>query len=687
MLKRKRIQPILQHGQNECALACVAMVANYHGLNKSINTLRSDFPFFSRGATLRDLMECANRLGLTSRPLKVDLEFLRQLELPSILHFDFDHFVVLVEIRKDYVVVADPASGSKKFSFEELAQRYTGVAVELRPSPSFQPNFDVKAETRIDFLSATSHWQPITKYVVINTTVLSLSLLAPLSIQVLVDKVIPTQDYYLLVVLTLAFLLVNLALVLGRWFSNLFNTKKSLALKYFQTSKYLERLMKNPLSYFANKPLGHFVAQYNSIQFLVNHIVHDIGSAITDMLFIAVLIIILLLISPSIAAIIVATSLFVVALRWLIVRKASNLQNQVVITESQDEAYFVETLRGIFSVKANRLELVRQLGGVDKVVNSINASYASAVFQMRYEIGISSLKAIESSLLIFLLVQGVLGGKLTIGAMYTFYMFAKLLEERLANYVATIANILNIKVHQNRLREPFELSYQFGDDRATIAPHLKLKGDVAIENVSYKISPSITLFDGLSFIFPKGQFTHVAGASGIGKSTLLKIILGNAQPESGRVTIDGFPLSSIPETILKNNVGVVLQEDTLFSGSIAENVSSFDEYIDFDRVQECCKLCSCHEDVVLMPMNYFTQIGDMGSELSSGQKQRLLLARAIYKNPAILILDEATANLDPITERSVLDSLKSLRKTIIFASHSSSVAEVSDNQLKLPRDA
>jgi ATP-binding cassette, subfamily B, bacterial CvaB/MchF/RaxB len=674
---------ILQSNRGECALACVAMIANYHGLGKTMGQLRRAHPYFGRGASLRDLVECAKQLNLTPRPLKAGIEMLHQISLPGILHFDFDHFVVLFENKKGAVVIADPASGMKELSIEELGQRYTGVAVELRPSPLFKNQGDDSTAEKAQFLSVAAHWKPIARYVGLNATVLGLSLLAPLSIQVLVDKVIPNQDHYLLSILVIAFLLVNLLLVIGRRTSTLFNMKQGLSLKYFQTAHYLETLLRNPLSYFADKPLGNFVAQYNSIHFLVNHIVHDVGSAITDMLFIAVLILILLLINPSIAIIIVVTSTAVVGLRWLIVKNARMLQNQVIVAESQDEAYFVETLRGMYSIKANRLEQVRQLGGVDKIVNTVKASHASAVFQMRYETAVSIVKACESAVLVFLLVNSVLSGSLTIGAMYTFYMYAKFLEDRLSNYVSTISNILNIKVHQQRLSEPFEVEQPSEDKNPTIAPHLKLQGNICVENITYRLNTNLRLFDGLTIEILKGQFMLVAGASGAGKSTLLKIILGIMQPDTGRITIDGSVLASIPDSMLKNNIGVVLQEDTLFSGSIAENVAMFDEFIDLERVQECCRLCMVDEDIRSMPMNYLTPIGDMGAGISSGQRQRLLLARALYKRPSILILDEATANLDMKTEQLVLASLKSLKKTIVFASHSQTVAAYCDTRIEL----
>jgi ATP-binding cassette subfamily B protein RaxB len=310
------------------------------------------------------------------------------------------------------------------------------------------------------------------------------------------------------------------------------------------------------------------------------------------------------------------------------------------------------------------------------------SKYEASLFQIRYETWIGVLKAIESALIIFLLIRQVLAGSLTIGEMYTFYMYVKLLEERLTNYVGTLANILNIRVHQQRLADVLEPKDD-GDDGSTISSHIKLTGSVLVDRVGYRIGPQAPLFNELSFLFDAKKLTLVSGPSGVGKSTLLKIILGVLAPDSGAVSIDGVALPSIPNRMLRNNIGVVLQEDSLFSGSILANVSSFDEAPDVERVAYCCRVCEVHDDIMSLPLNYLSQIGDMGSALSSGQQQRILLARALYKNPSVLVLDEATANLDANTEAKILTNLKGLKKTIIFASHSATVASACDAELRL----
>jgi ATP-binding cassette subfamily B protein RaxB len=341
MPQRLKVQPIAQDEQNECALACIAMIANAHGARYTLSGLRQKFTHFGRGATLRDLLSCSNHLELAARPLKAEIEDLNKLELPCILHFDFNHFVVLVQIKRGqkYQIV-DPASGARTIEADDLSRRYTGIAVELRPTPSFGKAFASGENRRSELFSLSDHRKSIALYVAINTANLSIALLAPLSIQILVDKVIPGQDYYLLAILTIVFAAIGIISVFGRYTADKFNTTQSGRLQYFTTFKYINLLLGNKAGFFLNRPLGHYVAQYNSINYLVNHVVVDVGSAITDMMFIVIVVCVLVFMDSGISALLMATSAIVIGIRWLVARRTRTLQREVVGSAAQDESYF-----------------------------------------------------------------------------------------------------------------------------------------------------------------------------------------------------------------------------------------------------------------------------------------------------------------------------------------------------------
>jgi ATP-binding cassette, subfamily B, bacterial CvaB/MchF/RaxB len=253
----------------------------------------------------------------------------------------------------------------------------------------------------------------------------------------------------------------------------------------------------------------------------------------------------------------------------------------------------------------------------------------------------------------------------------------------LTSFNITLSNLLNIKVHQRRLAESTS-KVKTDELSDSILSYLKFFGDIELSGISYSIDNGRRkLLHNFSTKVQRGSFVHVSGPTGVGKTTLLKIILNIIQPEEGDVRVDGQLLDSYSQQMTRNSFGVVLQEDTLFNGSIISNITAFDPRVDIEQVYDCCKICEIHNDILNLPLGYQSLVGDMGTGLSSGQQQRLLLARALYKSPSILILDEATANLNSDIEHKILSNISALKKTIIFASHSVLVPEFSDLEWKI----
>ncbi len=680
MLAGRRIRAVHQEESSECILACLVMILQYHGSDTKLRDLRKSYPSLGRGGSLRDLLDIAQKLHLAPRPLKADIENLSRLSLPCIIHWNFDHFVVLEKLTRDGIRIADPAKGIVHVPFDEVSRRYTGIAIELSVLPSFHAQASPssrKGEVQ-QFLSVRPYVKSIALFSVIAATSLSLTLIAPLSIQLVVDKVLPNRDLDLLTLIAIGFFFIQLLAVFASYVQQVFILRAASRLRLATIYEFYQNLLGNGVEHFSRRGLGHFVAQFNSISYLITHVVKDIGTAIVDLVYIAIVAGILLFIDFEIALVVVATSTAVMGLRWALVKRSQDLQNKQIIANAQEESYFVETLRGIYSVKANRLELHRILGGMDRVVTSINASFAARRFDLRFETIVAVAKSAESILILYLLARRVLEGNMTIGVMYTFYMYRVFVDERLSNYIGTMANILNIRVHQKRLAESMDGGKAVPNE-SDISSFLKFKGDVELVNISFGIDNGRRkLFEQYSAKAAARSFVHISGPSGIGKSTLLKILLRIIEPDRGEILVDGRNIGAYSQNMVKSNFGVVLQEDTLFGGSIISNISSFDDKLDLQRVQECCQLCEIHEEICRLPLGYHSLVGDMGAKLSSGQQQRLLLARALYRNPTVLILDEATANLNADVERKILKNLKALNKTIIFASHSAIVSEFRD---------
>lgn len=679
MFSRPTIQPIQQAESQECILACLTMIAQYHGHSSSLRELRSRFPFLSRGGTLRDLLEIARSLDFFPRAVRVELPSLKDLQMPCIIHWSFNHFVVLESVQGQKIIISDPAVGRRRVSLDAFSKSFTGIAVELSPSPTFQKGRTENSKQLVDsLLPLRAFTRPIAQFVALSLAVLVFSLISPLAVQIIVDRVIQKSDSDLLLVVAGAFLFANLLSALASYIQGFHLLKHSARARISATNNYLQHLMGKRWNYFERRKLGNFIAQYNSLTYFVNFVIKATGTVISDSLFVAVITVVLFLLHPVTGSIVLLVNFVVIVIRFLLINKARTLQDTQIVDVANEEAFFVETMRGITSVKANKIEANRMAIGIDRTVRATNSFFSLGLFGLRYSLLMQFLKAMEVIVVLYLLAVDVMHGAMTIGMMYAFYSYRQFLDERVASLVDALSEILNIRVHQERLREV--LSIDGGESqRPDIGEFLRFKGKIELRNLSYSIdNKKKSVIENFSASAEAGTFVHVKGPTGSGKTTLLKIILGVLDQDGGNVLIDGVPLGSSNVAILRNSVGVVLQEDLLFSGSILENVSLFDDLLDVERVQQCCRVACIHDDIARLPLGYQSLVGDLGANLSTGQQQRLLVARALYRDPTILVFDEASANLNEAVERELLTNLKALGKTVIFASHSQRIGDYCD---------
>lgn len=680
MMWARRIVHVRQGESPECILACLAMIVRFHGGGARLADLRARFPALGRGGTLRDMIEIARGLELGSRAVKAEMSALEGLRLPCVIHWNFNHFVVLEKVGPKFVHIVDPAAGARKLMRDSFSRQFTGIALELIPLPPFhQSRFEGQGKTPVIILPISDYRRPIAQFIALSVLVLTFALVSPLAVQIVIDEVILKDDRDLLLVVVGAFLFANLIGALASYAQGYHVIRQTALTRMTVTHKYLDSLLSRSWAYFARRNLGSIVAQYNSLNFLVSFIVKNVGAFISDLLFVTVVSVILFLIEPRVALIVLVLNGLVVCVRLVLLNRARKLQDRDVIDRAHEEAFFVESMRGITSVKANTIELSRVAGNLDRTVRSVNTSFDLAYFGLKYSLFMQVTKAVEVIAVLYLLALDVMQARLTIGVMYAFYAYRQFLDQRLTSLVDAMGEILNLKVHRDRVVEAFDADGRVAGN-LDIGRFMRLEGEIELKEVVYRIdNDRKTVLGGFSAKAPKGSFVHVTGPTGSGKTTMLKIILNIIIPHSGQVLIDGIPITSGNVSILRNSVGVVLQEDLLFRGTILENIALFDERLDIARAEECCRLCLIHDDIVELPLGYQSEVGDMGSNLSTGQQQRLLLARALYKNSAILVLDEATANLNEPVERQILENLKSLGKTVIFASHSANVGRYADS--------
>ena len=675
--RRNAITPIYQTESNECLLICFAMIMEYYNSDVSVSSLRAENPVFTRGARLADLADLCRKYKLTFRAVRTSPRGLGQLKLPCVVHWRFYHFVVLERLTESRATIVDPNLGRVVLTMSEFAGSFTGVAAELSPLPEF--GLGSKAgETRFGALPAFLKqlrfaYASIVWITLVSFIAMAFSIIIPMIIKYTIDDTINYRSTVSLKALMGAFLLAISLSHVVEYARAYIVLRTAAVVRHELTHRFIAKLLYKRWSYFMRRGLGVFIAQFDSLAVASRLFVTNMASIIVDVVFFVGVFAAFAYIQPVIAVVILVSSLLVFILRTLALDAGRRLLNQRISTSADEQSYFVETVRGLASIKSNDLIEQRIRGFVSRVSGATRSMFVQTRFELMLATATGVIKSIELVLFVYIVVNAVLAGDLTIGAMYSLYAYKQLLDARLLSLIAATTEIVNISTHLLRLEDlndsRTDSPRRVGGEESVLAD-----GDLELHDICYAVDNHMRpLFSGVSLRIPRGSFCVVRGVTGSGKTTLLRIIMQFIAPDRGFVTYAGERLHEANSSAFTRRAGAVLQDDRLFSGTISENVSLFSEAPDPVRIQECCELVCIHDDIGKLPLGYNTYLQDGDVLFSTGQRQRLLLARALYKNCDVLLLDEATAHLDEAMAQVIYERLRRLDKTIVFASHSESI--------------
>ncbi len=668
---------IRQSTISECGLACLAMIASYYGFETNMQSLRARYTVSSEGMNLRQVINISDHMGFTSRALKLEMNELDKLITPCILHWDMNHFVVLKSYDHKKIVVHDPALGEKKYSLSQASKHFTGVALELTPSIRFIKKDEKEELTLFELLSTT---RGIIKTLLIvfaaGAIIQVLALAAPYYMQIVVDDVLVSFDESLLLILALGF---GLAAI----FKFLISAFRSYVILYFTSQINLQlsintfsHLVKLPLEYFNRRDIGDVASRFDSIKAIVHTIANDTVTSIIDGIMAIILLCVLFYYSADLTIVILIAIVLFTLVRIVTYPAFKEKNQQLLLNQAKEHTYFLESLRGIQTIKLFGAEPNRSSVYSSKYVSSLNSGVKIGYFNIFYGSLNQLIFAVEQVIIIYLGAKLVIEGGFSAGMLIAFIAFRAQFVERVSCFIAQIFNLTLIRVHLDRLADIyFEDAEKRGDmfksDVGTV--------DITLNNLSYKYGvESKSIIEDLSMTIPAGKITTIIAPSGFGKSTLLKLISGLLTPSSGSIHYGDITLSETTKHAIRENVATVMQDDTLFAGSIIDNITFGSAEPDIYKVETFAKIAQIHEEIMKMPMRYETLVGDMGSSLSGGQVQRILIARALYKEPKILLLDEATSHLDTATEGKVSDAIKSLNITRIAVAHREETVKNSD---------
>jgi ATP-binding cassette subfamily B protein RaxB len=667
---RSKVRLVRQTEVAECGLACLAMIAGYHGLDVDLGTLRRRFVMSMRGAPLKSVMGIADSMGLTPRPVKLPIENLAGLNLPAILHWDMSHYVVVEKIKNGKALIHDPAGNSKWLEQSELSKHFTGVALELRPSDNFETG-----EQR-ETLKLRQLWRRMTglKRAMVQTLVLSLVLQAfvlasPYYMQIAVDTVVPTQDKDLLTVLSVGFALftfINLSASVLRSFVLL---NAGTMMGFGISSNIVRRLFRLPIDWFEKRHTGDILSRFQSVGPIQSMLTTGAVAALLDGAMAIFTLALMFFYSPTLSFIaLIAFALYIVV-RVVTFPIERDAEEASIVTGAKVQSMMIETLRGMTTLRLFGKETERHALWQTKSVDAINTSIGLSRIGIWQGSANTIIFGLEGIITVWLAIGFVIDGGFSIGMVYAYLAYKGQFLGKAASLIDQAIDFRMLNLHLERLSDIALTKEDTGFQQNT-SNDAELRGRIELRDIRYRYSPSDPLvLNGINLVVEPGDHIAITGPSGGGKSTLMKIILGLVEPESGDILIDGQPLARFGNQNYRRQIGAVAQDDNLFAGTLADNIALFDEVPDMARIVASATAAAIHDDITMMPMQYETLVGDMGSTLSGGQKQRVLMARALYRQPRLLVIDEGTSHLDAKHEAAVNAAISELGITRIIVAH------------------
>ncbi len=681
---RHSLPMIFQAEANECGLACLAMIVSYYGRATDIRSIReaSNLPAF--GASLKHLTRAAAAAGLKSRPLKLELADLPRLATPAILHWDLDHFVVLKKFSRGKAVIHDPATGIRKYPLRELDGHFTGVAVEFsqaREAVAAEPPRRLKLGDLVSFSHGIARGMAL--ILLLSLLVQACALLSPLYLQLVIDQGLARGDMDLVLVVALLFGLLMLARIALGHVRSLVTMQFSMRLGFEMVSGLFEHLLNLPLRFFERREMGDLVSRFSSAEKISALISQDMITVLVDGLLSLASLALLYVYSPMLATVCLGFVVAAALIKLCSLPGEKLRRQETIVRAAKSESRLMENVRWASVVKNYAIEEQRAADWQNHYVNSANAGYQLGTFQLWFGSGQGLLFGVEQILVIFLGAQLISAGGLTIGQLMGF-IFLK--QHFSSSVLAMLPKLAELRLMQLDLERIADIALEAVEETDPLGqfPRRAFSGKVSGEGLCFRYSADETpIFEALDFALEPGETLVITGPSGCGKSTLLKLIAGLEPPTAGRIRYDGGPLRKLGLANLRSAAAAVLHNDGLLAGDIAYNINLEDEPHNQPRLEDACRRACILEEILALPLGFNTRVGELGNSLSAGQVQRVLLARALYKRPKLLLLDESLACLSDAVAGRILENIAELRIAIVLVTHNPALARLGSKRIEL----
>ncbi|HLL85009.1 MAG TPA: peptidase domain-containing ABC transporter, partial [Longimicrobium sp.] len=683
----RKVPVVLQMNSVECGVACLSMVLQAHGIPALLDDCREQLGVGRDGVSALGLAAAARQFGLTVKAYSAKgRAAVEQLPLPAVVHWGRDHFVVLEGRSRSSVHVVDPADGRKRISWAEFLERFSGTALTFAPGTEPPAVTPAPAPPRYAIFLRILR-RPYVRRVAAQLVAASLllqilGLALPLFTATLVDGALPSGRAELVNLLGIS----AVALLLGQ---ALLGYLRARLLVYYQgrldadmALDLFDHLLSLPYRYFQSRTTGDLMERLSSNVPIRQALAGDTLSVALDGLLVLVFPLVLLALAPSFVVIVLVAGLLQGLLLLASHRLLTALSRRELALQAEQAGRAIDFLSGIAVVKASGAERKVVDQWSEMFLRGLRATADKGYLTARVEAMLGVVRMASPLVLLWVGAHLVVRGEMTLGTVLAASALSTQFLTPLASLISAAQRLQVVRAHVERIADVFQSAPEEGFAEEQLRP--ALRGRIEMRDVHFRYGPDAPdVLRGVSFSIEPGQKVALVGETGSGKSTIAALLLGLAEPTRGEVLFDGVPMERLHRGHLRSQIGAALQGIALFRGSIRDNLSLLRPELPREQMEEAARIAGIHDEIAAMPMGYDTRLMDGGAGLSGGQRQRLALARALALQPPILIMDEATSNVDVLVERRIDEALGALSCTRLVIAHRMSTVRDADQILVL----
>ena len=673
---------IKQHDYKDCGCACLATICKTYGLKYPISKIREIAGTDKEGTSALGIIKASEKLGFSAKGVKANKpeDIFSGIPLPAIAHVVIDktmlHYVVIHKVSEKEIIVADPAKGIVKYSPYEFFNIWTGILLLMTPTASFNKGNEVKGVFTRFFDLLKPQKGLLFNIFLASILVTAFGIIGSFYFKFLLDDIVPNNLRESLMVFSIGFILLAIFKVITEAFRTQLLIHLGQRMDIPLMLGYYDHVVNLPINFFGTREVGEIISRFNDASKIRQAISGVALTMMIDMFMVLIGGFILYYQSSLLFGITIVPLVLYGIIVFAFKSNIEKVNRETMEGNAKLTSYLVESLNGIETIKAFNAENEVNLETEKRFIKFIKAIFKNEYIN-NIQVSLKSLvKGIFAIVILWIGTLQVLNGKISFGELLTF-------NALLVYFLNPIENIINLQptlqtavVAAERLSEILDLSLEKAEDEHKKINPSSLNGKIEFKNVDFRYGTRQLILKNINMIINKGERVALVGESGSGKTTIAKLLLNFYQCEKGEIIVNGYNLLDINVEALRDKIAYISQETFLFNGTIIENLKLGNPYLTYEEIIEACKKAQIHDFINSLPLRYNTLVEENGSNFSGGQKQRLSIARAILRKPEILIMDEATSNLDSITEKAIENTIHEFSEgmiTIIIAHRLSTI--------------